>query len=142
MSKLQQATSNGEGQLGDTAKFDRLSSKSSGITCFDQYQDAAIVTGKGPGVHGSEWLWHVAFGLAEEAGEAAGKFKRIFRDDNGELTEERRQEIIAELGDVLWYVAAMCEELSIPMSEVATRNIRKLQSRKERNVLHGSGDNR
>ena len=47
-----------------------------------------------------------------------------------------------ELGDVLWYVANLCSDLEISMEEVAIKNIEKLQDRKERNVIHGSGDNR
>jgi NTP pyrophosphatase (non-canonical NTP hydrolase) len=81
-------------------------------------------------------------GLVGEAGEVAEKMKKIIRDNNGEVTEEKKQEIKKELGDVLWYIGAMCSELKISMDEVAQMNIEKLFSRKDRGVLHGDGDNR
>lgn len=46
------------------------------------------------------------------------------------------------MGDVLWYLAGIARELDISFNEVAQTNIDKLFSRKERNVLHGNGDNR
>jgi len=77
-----------------------------------------------------------------EVGEVQGKVKKIIRDCGGILTEKHKEEIKKELGDCLWYIAAMCTELDIDMNTVAEANIKKLFSRKERNVLKGSGDNR
>ena len=77
-----------------------------------------------------------------EAGEVQGKIKKIIRDDSGIITEKTKDEIAKELGDLLWYIASMCQNLGITMESVATGNIEKLQSRHARGTVHGSGDNR
>ena len=81
-------------------------------------------------------------GLTEEAGEVAGKFAKAVRDNNGFIDGERREAIIKELGDVTWFVAELCTLLNVSMEEVMQKNIDKLTSRRERNVIHGSGDDR
>jgi NTP pyrophosphatase (non-canonical NTP hydrolase) len=81
-------------------------------------------------------------GLAGEAGEVAEKIKKVLRDGNGVVSEEKKEEIIKELGDVMWYVANLSTELKISLEDVVSKNIEKLQSRQQRNELHGSGDNR
>lgn len=81
-------------------------------------------------------------GLAGEAGETADKVKKIIRDKGGYASEEDREMIIKELGDVLWYVASVARYLNVSLSEVAEGNISKLSSRKKRNKLHGEGDER
>lgn len=81
-------------------------------------------------------------GLVGEAGEAADKVKKIIRDKGGYASEEDREAIVKELGDVLWYVANVARYLDVSLSEVAEKNIDKLESRKRRNKLHGSGDDR
>ena len=83
-----------------------------------------------------------ALGLAEEAGEVAGKYAKAVRDCNGIIDSERREAIIKELGDVTWFVAELCTLLNVSLEEVIQKNIDKLTSRKERNVIHGNGDNR
>jgi NTP pyrophosphatase (non-canonical NTP hydrolase) len=87
-------------------------------------------------------LLYPTLGLCGEAGEMANKVKKILRDNNGELTEEVKTNLVAELGDVLWYVAAIATDLGVELESVANDNITKLKSRKERNVIGGSGDNR
>jgi NTP pyrophosphatase (non-canonical NTP hydrolase) len=77
-----------------------------------------------------------------EAGEVQGKIKKIIRDNGGIITKEATDEIKKELGDTLWYIASMCENLGITLEDVANSNIEKLNSRRERGTLHGSGDNR
>lgn len=87
-------------------------------------------------------LIYPTLGLCGEAGEMANKVKKILRDNNGQISEEVKQNLIAELGDVLWYVAAIATDLGADLNSVAAENIAKLNSRKERNVISGSGDNR
>ena len=81
-------------------------------------------------------------GLAEEAGEVCGKFGKAIRDNHAVIEGERRNEIIKELGDVMWFVAELCTSLDVSLEEVMQKNIDKLTSRKERGVIHGEGDNR
>ena len=111
-----------------------------------EYADAASRTAVYPKValQGGQptGLIYSAMGLAGEAGEVAEQVKKFMRDDGGTLREERRQKLIHELGDVLWYVAAVAYDLGVSLDEVAEANIAKLASRQERGVLGGSGDDR
>lgn len=84
---------------------------------------------------------YAALGLGE-AGEVQGKVKKIIRDAGGTISEETKKEIGKELGDILWYISAMCRELGISLDDIATDNIEKLYSRQQRGVLSGNGDNR
>lgn len=93
-------------------------------------------------VHTDHAIVYPTLGLANEAGEVAGKVKKIFRDKDGKLSAEDREALKSELGDVLWYLAQICTELDISLEEVAEANLEKLFSRKERNQIGGSGDNR
>ena len=81
-------------------------------------------------------------GLVNEAGEFAGKIKKIFRDKNGIISPEDRQALKGELGDVLWYLTQLCTELDLTLEEVAAANLEKLFSRLERGKIAGDGDNR
>ena len=81
-------------------------------------------------------------GLANEAGEVAGKIKKIFRDRNGQITDADREALKSELGDVLWYLTQICTELGLSLEEVAEANVSKLFSRLERGAIKGDGDNR
>lgn len=80
---------------------------------------------------------YVALGLASEAGEVAGKIKKKIRDGVFD-----RSALAHELGDILWYVARLADELDIDLADVFEMNIEKLQSRLERNALQGAGDDR
>ena len=68
--------------------------------------------------------------------------KKILRDDGGKMSEEVREAIKEELGDILWYVSQLAVELSTSFEEIASGNLEKLASRQERDVLGGSGDRR
>ena len=81
-------------------------------------------------------------GLSDESGEVLGKFKKLLRDKEGVLSDEDKKGIAKELGDILWYVNSVAALLGYSLDEVAQMNIDKLASRKDRGVLHGSGDNR
>lgn len=83
-----------------------------------------------------------ALGLAGETGEVAEKVKKVIRDHGGNFREEAKTEIAKELGDVLWYLAAMAGDLGFTLEQIAEMNLQKLASRKSRGQLHGSGDNR
>ena len=60
---------------------------------------------------------YVLLGLANEAGEFAGKVKKLYRDKQGEMTDDVRESMIFELGDVLWYVANCGLEFNMLSSE-------------------------
>lgn len=87
-------------------------------------------------------MTYCALGLAEEAGEVAGKLKKIIRDGEGLITPDGRERMARELGDVLWYVSAMARELGLTLSEVAEMNLAKIRDRVSRGTLRGSGDDR
>lgn len=87
-------------------------------------------------------LAYTALGLTGEAGEYADKIKKVIRDHDGYIDQSRQDGLIKELGDVLWYVSAAARALGVTLSVVATKNLEKLESRKQRGVLKGSGDNR
>lgn len=108
---------------------------------FNEYQEKAKMTAGYPVIGGNAYIYP-ALGLAGESGEVAEKVKKILRDDNGVVSEEKKAEIKKELGDVLWYVSEIARQLNIPLEDVATANIEKLTSRLARGVIGGSGDNR
>lgn len=85
---------------------------------------------------------YTVLNLAGEAGEVAGKISKIIRDQGGYITNDDLSEIRAELGDVLWHVAMVADDLGIPLSDVAGSNLEKLALRKKRGAIQGSGDNR
>ena len=110
---------------------------------FPAFKDGTVKRSKnGIMVATETGLLEKALGLPGEAGEAADKFKKIIRDKNGEISETDREEIIKELGDVMWYISTIAKYLDVDLSEVANGNINKLESRLQRNKIHGAGDNR
>lgn len=107
---------------------------------FDEYQDKAWRTAIYP--QKGHNLYYPVLGLNGEAGEVAEHVKKLMRDDDGVITEERKRRIKKELGDVMWYMQACCNELGILMSDVAQENLDKLLSRQERGKIKGDGDDR
>ena len=83
---------------------------------------------------------YTALGLTGEAGEVAEKVKKMIRDSKS--LEDAKPGIMAELGDVLWYIAALAKEIDADLSTIATLNLRKLRERKKKGTLRGEGDNR
>lgn len=81
-------------------------------------------------------------GLVGESGEVAEKYKKIIRDKQGKISPDDREELVKELGDVLWYIALLAKYLGVSLEEVATQNLDKLSSRKSRKAIQGRGDNR
>ena len=101
---------------------------------MEEYQKIAAETA----IYGSSHaVIYPALGLAAEAGEGANKVKKILRDGDFD-----RKAIADEIGDCLWYIAALCRDLNISMNDVAKTNLFKLQDRQKRGVISGSGDNR
>ena len=107
---------------------------------FTDYQTKSRKTAGYPAI--GHPLIYPTLGLTNEAGEVAGKVKKIFRDKNGLIGEAEREALKGELGDVLWYLAQVCTELNLSLDEVAEHNIEKLYSRLERGKIGGEGDNR
>ncbi len=87
-------------------------------------------------------LTYCTLGLVGEAGEVAEKVKKLYRDNGGRIDPEFRYGVKKELGDVLWYVTALSNELGFTLQEVMEANYTKLILRRDTNTLHGSGDNR
>ncbi len=107
---------------------------------LNEYQTAAAKTAGYPSIGAS--FVYPALGLAGEAGEVVEKVKKIFRNYNGVITDEYRDLIKKELGDVLWYIALLSQEFGFTLNDVAEENLKKLASRQERGVVNSEGDNR
>jgi len=106
----------------------------------DLYENLAGQTAIFPKEKALEYL---ALGLTSEAGEVAGKVKKLIRDgEDVEGFEIKKIAIAAEIGDVLWYCAMMAKEVGVPLNTIMQENLEKLHSRKERGTLSGSGDER
>ena len=106
---------------------------------LDEYQNHALETAIYPKQYK---VIYPALGITGEAGECSDKVKKVIRDNNGEFTDDRKREIAKEIGDVLWYCAALAHDIGYTLNEVGEMNVEKLNSRKKRNKINGSGDNR
>ena len=87
------------------------------------------------GLGSSTELYYLALGVASEAGEIAGKIKKLLRD--GTLDSVA---IMHEVGDVLWYCARLSDALGFELEDVMQVNYAKLTRRKENDTIKGSGD--
>ena len=106
---------------------------------FNEYQEKARFTA----IYGAKnRIIYPTLGLAGEAGEVCEKIKKALRDAEGKIDNIRAHEIKLELGDVLWYIANLAEDLNITLDDIAEENIKKLRLRQEEDKLHGEGDNR
>ncbi len=108
---------------------------------FDDYQKQAIGTALNP-KRDFNALMYRTLGLVGEAGEVAEKMKKVLRDKESKMNSQDKEDLIKELGDVLWYLQALADILEVPLSEIAEKNLEKIHSRKKRGVTKGSGDNR
>ena len=117
-----------------------MAAKQTPLGGFADYQRESRKTAQR--VHTDHAIVYPTLGLTNEAGELAGKVKKIFRDKGGEISEEDRQALKGELGDVLWYLTQICTELDLSLEEVAAYNLEKLFSRQARNQIGGEGDER
>ncbi len=113
---------------------------------LNEYQKLAAKTDYGQGkttlkITDMRFITKV-LGLVGEAGEVAEKFKKIYRNNDGRMSEEEKTEIIKELGDVLWYVSAIARHFKVPLEQVGKANLKKLSDRAKRQALFSKGDNR
>lgn len=102
---------------------------------FNEYQDFVKSMKVYPEKHA---IVYPTLGLMGEAGEISEKVKKWMRGDK----ELDREGLLAEMGDPLWYLASLADDLGYTLQDVVDYNVSKLSSRKERGVLKGSGDNR
>jgi len=121
--------------LRDAYRTIRLGVSSNYMNTFDDYQKAAETTA----IYSKKTaLEYLSLGLASEAGEVAGHIAKYYRSDRPYPMED----ILAECGDVLWFISELARIHNKPLSELAAENIAKLQSRKQRGKLKGNGDKR
>ena len=106
---------------------------------FNSYQRSATKTAIYPPEHK---ILYPALGLAGEAGEVANKVKKLMRDGVNNMPENWRDDIASEIGDVLWYCAALATDLNLSLGTIAGLNQAKLHKRMSENKIGGSGDNR
>jgi len=108
---------------------------------LNEYQKQALKTAIYPEKYK---IIYSALGLGNEAGEVMGKIKKWLRGDDGEgeMSKERVEALKGELGDVLWYLAVLANDLGLELNEIAQANVLKLQSRQEKGNLKGDGDTR
>jgi NTP pyrophosphatase (non-canonical NTP hydrolase) len=100
---------------------------------FDKYQEDAMSFRLPSADQG-----YAILGLTGEVGEFMGYLAKCMRDGQ----EPQMEHLCKELGDILWFVAAIADDLDMGLSEVAERNIQKLSIRKSKGTIQGSGDNR
>ncbi len=111
---------------------------------FNEYQEKALTTDYKAGdksVTSMKFMAHV-LGLVGESGEFAEKVKKIYRNNQGKMSEIERKELLKELGDVLWYQAVLASYLGSDFESVADGNLKKLADRAKRDVIASKGDNR
>lgn len=99
------------------------------------YQKCAQATAQYPA---ETALAYVLLSLGGEVGEIQNKYKKVLRGDKA----LNREDLTAELGDVLWYVAMLATELGVSLQEVAEQNVTKLQQRAHKGTIQGDGDYR
>ncbi len=107
---------------------------------FDEYQKRCKKTAVYPKI--GKNFTYPTIGLMGEAGEVSNKIKKLIRDDRSKITPLRRDELKAEIGDLMWYTAQLSTELGLKLSDIAKYNLEKLAKRQKENKIHGSGDNR
>ena len=90
---------------------------------LNDYQHLALRTARA--LSADDRLMNATLGLAGEAGEFADSVKKIRFHGHAPNTDE----LIKELGDLLWYAALAADALGVPLAEVAERNVAKLRAR-------------
>ena len=115
------------------------SNKYKKVSDLDMYQQVAKQTAIYPR---EQAIIYPTLGLTGEAGEVANKVKKIIRDDGNKINESVVQEISAEIGDCLWYISVLADDIGVKLSDIANNNLVKLANRKKKGTIHGSGDTR
>ncbi len=106
---------------------------------FNDYQKIAKTTA----IYPDEYkIIYPALGLVGEAGEVANKVKKIVRDGEDKMSSDWKQQLASEIGDVLWYCAALASDLNMSLGAIASQNKDKLEARLKKGTLQGSGDKR
>ena len=72
---------------------------------FNEYQKQAWKTAIYPNKGNN--IFYPALGLGGECGEVLEKIKKIMRDNEGEISEKKKEELMKELGDGFCYLAAL-----------------------------------
>ncbi len=129
---------NGQLEL-DLGAQSNESNKYKRISDLDMYQKVAKSTAIYPR---EQAIIYPSLGLTGEAGEVANKVKKIYRDGTNKINQDLYQEISSEIGDCLWYVAVLADDIGCKLSDIANNNLIKLENRKKNGTLHGSGDQR
>ena len=106
---------------------------------LDMYQKVAKTTAIYPR---EQAIIYPTLGLTGEAGEVANKVKKIIRDGTDKNNEDMVQAISSEIGDCLWYIAVLADDIGVKLSDIANLNLEKLANRKKNGTIQGSGDNR
>jgi len=114
----------------EAKRFMQLHNKS--LITAHEYQEKCKSTAIYPK---KDAIAYLSLGLVSEAGEVAGKVKKNIRDG----TESN---VVSEIGDVLWYCAMLANELGVNLGKIMEKNLEKLNDRKQRGTLQGSGDTR
>jgi len=109
---------------------------------LNEYQKLATRTASFGDKKEIDQIVYLALGVAGEGGEVAEKIKKVLRNDDGVISDEKKLEIKKELGDVLWYLSQMARVLGFTFEDVAQTNINKLADRAARGVIKSEGDNR
>lgn len=96
---------------------------------FSEYQNRTPLTRQPSTKKNIPGLAYLGLGLTGEAGEVADAIKKVFRDGDGNPTLGEKLKIEEELGDVLYYIAEICNDLGFDLEELAHHNLKKLQKR-------------
>lgn len=135
ISESSKATLTPTGAKGKPLSFGEYGAKAYSLAIYPKHPNL------GQDVINTQNLVYPVLGMVGEAGEVAEKIKKIIRGKEVCITD-KRAEVAKEIGDVLWYVNACAMELGYTLEEIAQMNLDKLFDRKDRDVLHGEGDNR
>lgn len=90
---------------------------------FNEYQELARRT-QNPKLTQHERLLHALHGIASEAGEIHGIYQKMYQ---GHILNV--EQVIDEMGDLVWFISELADVLVIPLNGVAKHNVEKLRKR-------------